>query len=132
MSGRGDVVPVVAAVIRRGPEYLVGRRPDHKRHGGLWEFPGGKLRDGESDREAATRELGEELGLSVVDVGRTLFAAADPGSPYRIRFVEVRVRGDAVPIEHTALRWATPSELADMPMAPTDGRFVAEFLSLHR
>jgi 8-oxo-dGTP diphosphatase len=40
-------IPVIAAIIRRGERYLVGRRPDGKRHGGLWEFPGGKLMDGE-------------------------------------------------------------------------------------
>lgn len=121
-------VPVVAAVIRRGPEYLVGCRPHHKRHGGLWEFPGGKVLPGESDLEAARRELREELGLVLTHLGRTLYTAADPGSPYRVRFVAAWVRGVAVALEHTDLRWATPAELSDLPLAPTDARFVADVL----
>jgi 8-oxo-dGTP pyrophosphatase MutT (NUDIX family) len=48
---------VVAAVIERDGRLLVCQRPAHKRHGGLWEFPGGKCDPGESDAEAARREL---------------------------------------------------------------------------
>ena len=59
-----EPVPVVAAVIRREGRYLLGRRPGHKRHGGLWEFPGGKLHDGEDAEAAAHRELDEELALA--------------------------------------------------------------------
>ena len=42
-------IPVVAAVIRRENKVLLARRPDHKRHGGLWEFPGGKIDEGETE-----------------------------------------------------------------------------------
>jgi 8-oxo-dGTP pyrophosphatase MutT (NUDIX family) len=59
---------VLAAVIRRQDRYLVCRRPAHKRHGGLWEFPGGKLEPGETLLEAARRELREELGAEVSDL----------------------------------------------------------------
>ena len=64
-------VRVVAAVIRRGDTLLVGRRPEAKRHGGMWEFPGGKIDPGETPEDAARRELAEELALSVTAVGRT-------------------------------------------------------------
>ena len=59
-------VAVIAAVIQRGDKYLLGQRPEFKRHGGLWEFPGGKVHDGESRLEAIRRELAEELALKVV------------------------------------------------------------------
>src|SRR5690606_20769929 len=62
-------IRVLAAVIRRDGRWLVCRRPAHKRHGGLWEFPGGKLEPGESLLEAATRELEEELAVRVTGVG---------------------------------------------------------------
>ena len=56
---------VVAAVIHnpRG-EILIARRPLHKHQGGLWEFPGGKIEDGEEAAQALIRELQEELGIT--------------------------------------------------------------------
>lgn len=115
---------VVAAVIERDGRYLVGLRPAHKRHGGLWEFPGGKLLPGEGLADAARRELREELGVEVAGVGELLFEAADPGSPFRICFVEIRIRGEPFPLEHDRLEWSSLPALRSMRLAPTDARFV--------
>lgn len=124
MPDASSLIPVLAAVIRRGDAYLVCRRPAHKRHGGLWEFPGGKLEPGESLADAARRELAEELGVAVVGVGRELFARRDPGSAFVISFVEVTIDGEPAALEHDALRWATAAELRGMELAPSDGEFV--------
>ncbi len=101
----------------------MGRRPAHKRHGGLWEFPGGKLRAGESNLEAVRRELAEELALIVIELGRSLFRADDEGSPFVIEFVEVVTTGEPVAREHSEIGWFTPSQLAELPLAPADERF---------
>ena len=127
MSDGEGTVRVLAAVIRRDGRYLVGRRPERKRHGGLFEFPGGKILSGESDRDAAARELREELALEVTDVGATLHTARDPGSPFVIDFVEVAVTGEPRALEHDELRWCTPAELRSLPLAPSDAAF-ATFL----
>lgn len=119
-----DPIPVIAAVIRRDGRYLVGRRPDEKRHGGLWEFPGGKVDPGESWLEAAHRELAEELGMGAVAVGELLLSVHDDGSPFVIHFVEVEATGDPTALEHTAVGWYTPDEMADLPLAPADAHFV--------
>lgn len=118
-----SIVRVLAAVISRGDRYLVCRRPDEKRHGGLWEFPGGKLEPGEDDAAAARRELREELGVEVTSVGRELLAAHDAGSPYLIAFVDVTISGEPACLEHSALAWATVDELQTYAMAPSDRRF---------
>ena len=115
---------VVAAVISRAGRFLVGQRPPDKRHGGLWEFPGGKLETGESWHAGAARELGEELGLSLEWMGEQQFEIQDPDSPYRIRFLPVEVSGTVEAREHTAVGWFTPEELAGMPLAPSDAAFV--------
>lgn len=58
---------VAAAVISRpGNEVLIAQRPDHVPHGGLWEFPGGKLESGETAAAGLARELKEELGITVL------------------------------------------------------------------
>jgi 8-oxo-dGTP pyrophosphatase MutT (NUDIX family) len=122
------VVPVVAAVVRRADTYLVGRRPAQKRHGGLWEFPGGKLLDGESLADASRRELAEELGLEVVTTGAVLHEERDPGSPFLISFLEVGAAGDPTLSEHSEVGWFTAEELCEMPLAPSDAAFVRRCL----
>jgi mutator protein MutT len=117
-------IRVVAAVVARDGRLLVCQRPAHKRHGGLWEFPGGKCEPGESDADAVARELREELGVVVVAVGAERFAVRDAGSPFLVAFVPVEIAGEPVCHEHTALRWGTPDELAQLALAPSDRRFV--------
>lgn len=59
-------VKVVAGVIWRDDgKILITRRPTNGRHGGYWEFPGGKVEQGESDKAALAREILEETGLSI-------------------------------------------------------------------
>jgi len=119
---------VIAAVVTRGTRFLACQRPSHKRHGGLWEFPGGKTEADESDFDAAARELREELGLHVASVGRELLAIQDPGSPFLIAFLEVDIDGEPECREHEDLGWFTADELAALPLAPSDRRFVLEHL----
>lgn len=121
------VVEVVAAVIRdRDGRLLIGQRPAHKRHGGLWEFPGGKVDPGESLAGAVARELEEELALTATWVASApLYARQDPGQPFRILFVEAAARGRPILMEHQAVAWIpvpTPEEFA---LAPSDAAFVA-------
>ena len=119
-------IPVVAAVVRRDGRYLVGRRPAHKRHGGLWEFPGGKVHAGESMLDAARRELAEELSVSTNGIGRTLFSSRDGDAPFLIHFVEVEIDGEPIPSEHSEVAWLTLSELERLALAPADAAFVGQ------
>jgi mutator protein MutT len=108
----------------------VCQRPRHKRHGGLWEFPGGKIESGESNESAARRELAEELGVEVQGVGEVEFAFADPGSSFLIEFAQVEITGEPTCHEHEALAWCTPQELEKtMNLAPSDRRYVEYLLS---
>jgi len=125
----GTVIRVVAAVVAREGRCLVCERPAHKRHGGLWEFPGGKLEPGEDILAAARRELHEELGVEVTEVGPALAAFQDPGSPFRIEFHPVAIQGEPACLEHARLLWLPPGDLAALPLAPTDRRFVLEILA---
>ena len=117
------VVRVLAAVIRRHGRYLLCLRPRHKRHGGLWEFPGGKLEAGETLAEAAGRELGEELGARVTACGPVLFTHREAGSRFQIDFVPVEILGEPEALEHEDLRWVSADELGSLALAPRDLAF---------
>jgi 8-oxo-dGTP diphosphatase len=116
-------VRVVASVVEREGRLLVCKRPDHKRHGGLWEFPGGKVEPNESDFEAVTRELLEELDVQVRAVGSEQFAIADPGSDFIIAFLPVAIEGEPRCLEHAALAWVAEEELLSLDLAPSDLQF---------
>lgn len=123
-----DLIRVVASVIRRESRVLVCERPAHKRHGGMWEFPGGKLEPGETVLDAARRELAEELKVQVLSVGPQLFSIQDPGSQFVIEFHPVAILGEPDCIEHSSLAWVTHQELLCLPLAPSD-RVFAESLT---
>jgi mutator protein MutT len=60
------LVRVVAAIIRNPQNaFLITRRPAHAHLAGYWEFPGGTIEDGETDRQALVREISEELGVHI-------------------------------------------------------------------
>lgn len=117
-------VRVLAAVITHGECWLLCQRPANKRHGGLWEFPGGKLEPGEHHAAAARREMLEELGVEVTRVGDVLFSSRDPGSPFVIDFTPVEIAGEPRPLEHADIRWIRPADAASLPLAPADAAFV--------
>jgi mutator protein MutT len=117
-------IRVIAAVVARDDRVLVCQRPLTKRHGGLWEFPGGKLEAGETDFDAAFRELREELDVRVTAVSQEEFAIVDPGSAFLIAFVRAVVDGEPVAREHLALRWGTLLDIQQLPLAPSDRRYV--------
>lgn len=117
-------IHVVAAVIRDGERVLVALRPPHKRHGSLWEFPGGKIDALETREEAVRREMREELGVEVLSVGAPQLSVGDPGSEFVIEFIPTEIRGTPEPLEHTELRWGLPKDLLEIPLAPSDRNFV--------
>jgi mutator protein MutT len=123
-----EMIDVVAAVIVRDGRYLICQRPVEKAHGGLWEFPGGKVHFGETLMQAVKRELAEELAIDQVSCGTELYQGAEPGSRYRIRFIEALIEGDPSLLEHAQLAWVSPSQLQDYPLAPVDRQF-AKFVS---
>lgn len=120
-----STICVIAAVIERADRWLVAKRPQEKKHGGLWEFPGGKVDPGESAFQAARRELSEELALQVENLGPCLLSVADPGSPFVIDFFETAVSGTPMALEHSAFGWFSVEELQALPMPPADAAFAA-------
>tara|TARA_R110002072_G_scaffold135053_1_gene276185 strand:- start:1245 stop:1649 length:405 start_codon:yes stop_codon:yes gene_type:complete len=124
-----EIINVVAAVIRKDDKVLVCQRNLQKRHGGLWEFPGGKTLDNESYGDAIRREILEELAVEVSQVGPTLYSVREGSSPFLIHFIETIITGVPVPIEHHAIEWRTTGAISHMEMAPADKDFTLNCLS---
>jgi 8-oxo-dGTP diphosphatase len=122
-----DKTQVIAAVIKRDDKYLICQRALNDRYGGMWEFPGGKLKANETFLDATKRELKEELGIQVISVGDILFTHEDPGSSYLINFIEVDILGEPTVIEHNAINWITLENALDFNLAIND-RIFCEFL----
>jgi mutator protein MutT len=120
------VVEVVAAVIERDGRILIARRPAASHLGGLWEFPGGKHRAGESAEAALVREIREELDAAVA-VGELLDTVdwAYPEKTVRLRFFRCALAGEARAAEGQEIAWVRPAELRDYEFPPADAGLVA-------
>jgi 8-oxo-dGTP diphosphatase len=118
------VLVAAAALIDADDRVLIARRPDGKPMAGLWEFPGGKVRDDETPEEALIRELDEELGIDVTQkcLAPFTFASHAYESFHLLMPLYVcRVWDGAVTArEHQALKWVRPVRLADYDMPPAD------------
>jgi 8-oxo-dGTP diphosphatase len=113
---------VTAAIIFDGDRVLITRRPDDKRHPGLWEFPGGKIDPGESPDVALCREIREELDaeITVEEIFEVIFFRYDWGPvlilAYRCQLLTNTIHNIGV-AEH---RWVHPKDLADFSILPAD------------
>lgn len=116
------ILIVVAGVMIEDGKVLVGRRREGSPHGGLWEFPGGKVSEGEEPREALRRELREELGIEV-EVGRIFDAIFEPAAEdpmLLLAFRCQRLKGLIKPLACSDLRWVSLKELEELAMPPAD------------
>ncbi|HWU03248.1 MAG TPA: (deoxy)nucleoside triphosphate pyrophosphohydrolase [Novosphingobium sp.] len=116
------VVVAVALLDGRG-QVLMQRRPRERQHGGLWEFPGGKVEPGETPHAAARREMAEELGVELVleDLEPVSFAALADGAPLTILlFACRRWQGEPQPIDAEAIAWTPAQDIAGLSMPPLD------------
>ena len=115
-------IQVVAGLLIREDKILVAKRALHKTHGGLWEFPGGKIERGEEPSEALQRELLEELSVAVC-VGSFVASSQVLSEDIEIEmsvFAVQILRGDLINKEHEELRWISPQEVAELKWAPAD------------
>ncbi len=124
MSGKPVLLVVAAALIDRDNRVLIAQRPPGKSMAGLWEFPGGKLAEGETPELALVRELKEELGIDVCDTCLAPFTFASHAyEKFHLLmplFLCRNWEGDMVAREGQVLKWVRASKLAEYPMPPAD------------
>jgi 8-oxo-dGTP diphosphatase len=120
---------VVAALIFKGDQILVCQRTRHQTMPLKWEFPGGKIEDGEQPRDALRRELNEELGIDATigeEVARIRHEYRN-GSAVELRFYAVReYKGELENRIFKDMRWAVRSELPSFDFLEADLQLVRE------
>ena len=118
------VLVAACALIDPDGRVLLAQRPDGKAMAGLWEFPGGKLNDGERPEDALIRELGEELGITVREacLAPLTFASHTYADFHLLMplYICRRWEGTVTAKEHQALAWVRANKLRDYPMPPAD------------
>jgi len=115
---------VVAGILERRGRLLLAQRPLYKDHGGLWEFPGGKVNAFETLAQALSRELSEELLLEGVVVGELIGRHQDARGGIELLFLRVATDSAPIALEHMALGWYTPREALQLDLAPADRTFL--------
>ena len=118
---------VAAALIWRGGRFMICQRPPHKARGGLWEFVGGKLEEGETGEAALIRECREEIGITVEPKGVFMrLIHRYPDITVELTVYNARI-GDKEPklLEHTAIEWITPAEADGYEFCPADKEILA-------
>jgi 8-oxo-dGTP diphosphatase len=117
------MIDVTCAVIRNdNNEILIVQRGEFTDHPLKWEFPGGKIRAGETEEECVVREVEEELSIDVVICGRLPDVVHDYGFK-KVRLIPfICDTLDEKPLlsEHNAFRWINPSELRDIDFSEAD------------
>jgi 8-oxo-dGTP diphosphatase len=121
---------VVAAVIERGDRrLLIGQRRRDDSSPLKWEFPGGKVREGESAEAALARELREELGVTMTkcaEIGRVRHHYANAPEELEIRFfVAALEEGDATPLCFEQIAWVLPKELSRYDFLAANAELIA-------
>tara|TARA_Y100000746_G_scaffold99956_1_gene85176 strand:- start:5861 stop:6259 length:399 start_codon:yes stop_codon:yes gene_type:complete len=123
------ILVVAVVLIDRDGRVLLSQRPSGKSMAGLWEFPGGKVENGEVPEEALIRELNEELGIDTWSscLAPLSFASHSYEDFHLLMpvFVCRKWVGSPTPMEGQALKWVNRDKLKDYPMPPADIPMIA-------
>lgn len=137
-DGARTTLPVVlvsaVALVDADGRVLLQRRPEGKHLGGTWEFPGGKVGDGETPEAALVRELKEELAIDITEsclAPLTFASHAYEDFHLLMPLYACRVwRGMVMAVEGQPLKWVYPTKMGELPMPPADAPLVAVLMDL--
>lgn len=117
------MIEVVAAILEKENKILIAKKREGKPLAGLWEFPGGKIEEGETPEESLIRELMEEMNIKVrvnEYVGESIYDYGD-GKVISLKgFTAEIIEGDIKLTDHDEYKWVTLEEICNYRIAPAD------------
>ena len=123
---------VTAALIKHNNTILIAQRKQNDLLGGYWEFPGGKIEDGESPEECLARELYEELGTTA-DITKFFTETTyeyEHGTIRLLAFAAIVKDPSQMRLtDHERIAWVSPENLLSYRLAPADIAIAKEVLS---
>jgi 8-oxo-dGTP diphosphatase len=125
------MIDVTCAIIWREGKILTAQRGANKHLAGKWEFPGGKVADGESKEDSIVREIEEELGCIVQPLRRLSDSIYNYGDK-QIRLIPFEcdlVKGEPIAKEHATLMWCERATMQNLDWCEADISIVSEILS---
>ncbi len=128
----------VGVICNSQRQILIAKRADHLHQGGLWEFPGGKLEEGEQPEQALARELKEELGIDVEPSDMapiTFLSHAYPEYDFHLMMPTWLIKqwqGEPInqPGEHQAVKWVHPNDMKHMLILEADWPLVERLMEI--
>lgn len=113
----------VAAIVARDGKYLIAKRVFGGPLGGLWEFPGGKLEEGESEADALVREFDEEFGARIIPLralGSAVFMNRGKDR-LLVAWLAELPEGEKLELrEHQSIKWLSLDDIEEIDMADSD------------
>jgi mutator protein MutT len=120
-------IVVVAAVIEENGAFLVARRLRGTHLAGCWEFPGGKVGEGETHEEGLRREIREELNAGIVALQKIFHTSHGyPERTVELHFYRGNLTRTPEPVLGQELRWITREEFASLEFPPADAELIAQ------
>jgi 8-oxo-dGTP diphosphatase len=116
------MIRVTAAVIEHEGTILIAKRRQNRQLGGLWEFPGGKIEEGEDPRACLARELQEEFGIQAAITDHLITHVHKyPQATIELQsYRAVHISGAFELRDHDEIRWVSPLAMFDYQFAPAD------------
>jgi 8-oxo-dGTP diphosphatase len=123
---------VTAAIIRKNGSVLLARRAPEEKLGSFWEFPGGKVENGETPEECLARELAEELGI-LARIGEKCAESLhqyDHGNFRIVAYLVDCIAGEPRPNVHDRLEWVKIDDIRGYQLLPADIPILASLQKL--
>lgn len=125
------MVDVTCAIIINDNKILVTQRSEKMKLPLKWEFPGGKLENGESEIECIVREIKEELNIKIIVIEKMSSSIFDYGN-FQINlipFIANYYSGEIKLLEHKEYKWVDKNEMTLLDWAEADLPILKEFLN---